>query len=120
MMLGSINLVLVLSVYFLLIHFIHKQLIDQLEEDPKLLISKASIIHQGKNLYMQAPPVLEEMTRSNLSLPLYNLMGKVSKDVIHVSGMASKNDKKISCLRKLRVVFKGIDGVTDMDMAGGA
>ncbi|XP_021889407.1 NEDD8-activating enzyme E1 catalytic subunit isoform X3 [Carica papaya] len=97
-----------------------QKLIDQLEEDPKLLISKASIIHQGKNLYMQAPPVLEEMTRSNLSLPLYNLMGKVSKDVIHVSGMASKNDKKISCLRKLRVVFKGIDGVTDMDMAGGA
>lgn len=69
---------------------------------------------------MQAPPVLEEMTRSNLSLPLFDLMGKASKDVIHVTGMTCKNDQKTSCLRKLRVVFKGVDGVTDMDVAGGA
>lgn len=69
---------------------------------------------------MQAPPVLEEMTRPNLSLPLYDLLGKIPKDVVHVTGITSKNDKKNSSLRKLRVVFKGIDGVTDMDMAGGA
>lgn len=69
---------------------------------------------------MQAPPVLEEMTRSNLSLTLFDLMGKVSKDVVHVNGTTSKNDQKFTCLRKLRVAFKGVDGVTDMDTAGGA
>jgi ubiquitin-activating enzyme E1 C len=93
---------------------------DLLEEHPKLCLSKASVTHRGKNLYMQAPPVLEEMTRSNLSLSLFNLMGKLPKDIVHVNGMTSKNDQKTSCLRKLRVVFKGVDGVADMDTAGGA
>ncbi|KAL3505870.1 hypothetical protein ACH5RR_031252 [Cinchona calisaya] len=67
-----------------------------------------------------APPVLEEMTRPNLDLPLFEQMGKTPKDIIHVTGTAGKDVKKQSCLRKLRVVFKGIDSVTDMDMAGGA
>lgn len=93
---------------------------DLLEEHPKLRLSKASITHRGKNLYMQAPPVLEEMTRSNLSLSLFNLMGRLPKDVVHVNGTTIKNDQKFSCSRKLRVVFKGVDGVTDMDTAGGA
>lgn len=69
---------------------------------------------------MQAPPVLEEMTRSNLDLPLFDLMDKIPKDTVHVNGMTGKGDKKQSCLRKLQVVFKGINGVTDVDMAGGA
>lgn len=69
---------------------------------------------------MQAPPVLEEMTRSNLSLPLFELMGKVPKDIVHATGTAGQNGSKTSCLRKLRVVFRGTDGITDMDMAGGA
>ncbi|WVZ13206.1 hypothetical protein V8G54_017736 [Vigna mungo] len=69
---------------------------DLLEEHPKLRLSKASITHRGKNLYMQAPPVLEEMTRSNLSLSLFNLMGKLPKDVVHVNGMTIKNDQKES------------------------
>ncbi|KAL0548276.1 hypothetical protein IC582_012724 [Cucumis melo] len=97
-----------------------QKFIDLLEDYPKLLLSKASVTHRGKNLYMQAPPVLEEMTRSNLGVPLFDLMGKVLKDVVHVTGVASKNDKKTSCLRKLRVAFKGVDGVTDMDTASGA
>nr|KJB38092.1 hypothetical protein B456_006G236400 [Gossypium raimondii] len=97
-----------------------KQFIDMLEEDPKVLMTKASITYHGKNLYMQAPPVLEEMTRSNLELPLYDLMDKIPKDVLHATGTINKDDKKSSGLRKLRVVFKGIDGVADMDMAGGA
>ncbi|XP_022955969.1 NEDD8-activating enzyme E1 catalytic subunit [Cucurbita moschata] len=97
-----------------------QKFIELLEDHPKLLLLKASVTHRGKNLYMQAPPVLEEMTRSNLSVPLFDLMGKVLKDVVHVTGVASKNDKKTSCLRKLRVAFKGVDGVTDMDTAGGA
>ncbi|KAL0376584.1 UNVERIFIED_CONTAM: NEDD8-activating enzyme E1 catalytic subunit [Sesamum calycinum] len=44
----------------------------------------------------------------------------VAKDVIHVNGMAGKGDKKQSCLRKLRVVFRGVDVIADIDMAGGA
>lgn len=103
-----------------LIHFLWQQFIGLLEEHPKLLLSKASVTHQRNNLYMQAPPVLEEMTRSNLSLPLFDLMGKTTKTTLHVTGTTSKNDKKTSALRKLRVVFKGVDGVTDMDTAGGA
>ncbi|XP_019180650.1 PREDICTED: NEDD8-activating enzyme E1 catalytic subunit [Ipomoea nil] len=97
-----------------------KKFIDMLEDHPKLLLTRASVTYRGKNLYMQAPQVLEEMTRSNLDLPLLDLMDKTPRDIIHVNGMARKGDKKQSCLRKLRVVFKGIDGVTDMDMAGGA
>lgn len=98
-----------------------QKFIDILEEHPKLLLSKTSVTHKGKNLYMQAPPILEEMTRSNLTLLLFELMGKIPKDTIHVTGItAISKDKKTSCLRKLRVVFKGTDGITDMDMAGGA
>lgn len=70
---------------------------------------------------MQSPPILEEMTRSNLQQPLYYLMGKVRKDTVHVSGMAENNGKKSSSLRKLCVVFKGIaaaDVATQMDTAG--
>ncbi|XP_034932473.1 NEDD8-activating enzyme E1 catalytic subunit-like [Populus alba] len=97
-----------------------QKFIDMLEEHPKLLLSKASVRHQTMNLYMQAPPVLEEMTRSNLGLPLFELMGKVSKDIVLVTGTTSKDDKKTSCLRKLCLVFKGQDAVIDMDMAVGA
>ncbi|CAL5347191.1 unnamed protein product [Camellia sinensis] len=97
-----------------------RKFIDLLEEHPQLLLSRGSVTHRGKNLYMQAPPVLEEMTRSNLDLPLFDLMDKIPKDVVHVTGMASKSDRKISSLRKLRVVFKNVDGVADMDTAGGA
>ncbi|XP_047319334.1 NEDD8-activating enzyme E1 catalytic subunit [Impatiens glandulifera] len=98
-----------------------QKFIDLLEEHPKLLLSRASVSHRGKTLYMQAPPVLEEMTRSNLEKPLFDLMEKTSKDMVHVTGMAKKGDRKASILRKLCVVFKGVvDGVTDMDTAGGA
>lgn len=97
-----------------------EQFIDQLEDCPGLLLTRVSVTHRGNNLYMQAPPILEEMTRSNLDIPLFDLMGGVSKDIVHVNGMAGKGDKKQSCLRKLRVAFKGIDGVADIDMAGGA
>ncbi|KAK6913889.1 THIF-type NAD/FAD binding fold [Dillenia turbinata] len=97
-----------------------QKFINLLEDHPKLLLSKASVTHRGNNLYMQAPPVLEEMTRSNLSLPLFGLMGKIPMDIVHVTGTTRKNDKKTSSLRKLRVVFKGVDGVIDMDTAGGA
>lgn len=92
------------------------QFMELLGEHPQLLLSKPSVTHRGNNLYMQAPPVLEEMTRANLKLTLFDLMGKTAKDTLHVSGMAEKNGKKASSLRKLRVVFKDeLDGVTSMD-----
>ncbi|KAJ6725417.1 UBIQUITIN-ACTIVATING ENZYME E1 [Salix purpurea] len=97
-----------------------QKFIDMLEEHPKLLLSKASVRHQATNLYMQAPQVLEEMTRSNLNLPLFELMGKVPRDIVHVTGTTSRDGKKASCLRKLCLVFKGADAVTDQDMAVGA
>lgn len=97
-----------------------KKFMDLLEDHPKLLLTRVSVTYRGKNLYMQAPPVLEEMTRSNLDLPLFELMAKTPRDIVHVTGAAGKGDKKQSCSRKLRVVFKGMEGVTDMDMAGGA
>ena len=83
-------------------------------------MSRVSVTYRGKNLYMQAPAVLEEMTRSNLDKPLYELMDKCGKDVVHVTGAAGKSGAKQSCLRKLRIVFKGIGGVVDMDVANGA
>lgn len=64
--------------------------------------------------------MLEEMTRSNLSLALFDLMGRISGGTVHVNGTSIKNNKKTSGLRKLRVVFKGVDGMADMDTAGGA
>ncbi|VVB15154.1 unnamed protein product [Arabis nemorensis] len=97
-----------------------QKFIEMLEEHPKLLLSKASVKHGKNSLYMQAPPVLEEMHRPNLSKPLYDLMGRVQKDTIHVFGTALKNEEKQSSLTKLRVVFKGADGVADMDTAIGA
>ncbi|KAL6971526.1 NEDD8-activating enzyme E1 catalytic subunit [Sarracenia purpurea var. burkii] len=97
-----------------------RKFIDLLEEHPKLLLSRASVTYRGKNLYMQAPPVLEEMTRLNLDVRLFDLMDRMPKDIVHVTGTTSKGDKRTSLLRKLRVIFKGIDGVADMDTAGGA
>ncbi|WOH08452.1 hypothetical protein DCAR_0727893 [Daucus carota subsp. sativus] len=97
-----------------------KKFIDQLEDHPKLLLSRVSVSYRGKNLYMQAPAVLEEMTRSNLDKPLHELMDKCPKDIVHVTGAAGKSGSKQSCLRKLRVVFKVNDGVIDMDVANGA
>ncbi|XVE81548.1 hypothetical protein DITRI_Ditri15bG0073700 [Diplodiscus trichospermus] len=95
-----------------------RKFIDMLEQHPKLLMSKASIVE--KIYTLQEPPILEEMTRSNLNLPLYDLMDKIPKDILHATGTINKDNKKSTGLRKLCVVFKGIDGVTDMDMAGGA
>ncbi|KAL9237609.1 hypothetical protein vseg_012136 [Gypsophila vaccaria] len=96
-----------------------QKFMDLLEEHPALHLSKASVSVQGKNLYMQAPPVLEEMTRGNLSEPLFELMGRVPSGTVHVTGTVSKNDKKTSGVRKLRVAFKGVNGITDVDMAAG-
>lgn len=97
-----------------------QKFIDMVKEHPKLLLSKASVTYQGKNLYMQAPPVLEEMTRANLTESLFNLMQRVPSGTVHVTGTTSENGKKTSGVRKLRVAFKAVDGIADMDTAGGA
>lgn len=97
-----------------------QKFIDLVGEHPRLKLSRPSVMHRGNNLYIQAPPVLEEMTRSNLQLPLFELMGKVPKDSVHLSGTVITNDKKSTTTRKVRISFRGIsDDVTDMDTAGG-
>ncbi|KAG0501114.1 hypothetical protein HPP92_001186 [Vanilla planifolia] len=97
------------------------QFIDILREHPKVLISKPSITHHGNQLYMQSPPTLEEMTRSNLHLPLFDLMDRVPKDTVHASGTVDGNGKKVSCLKKLRVAFTDLpNGATEMDTAANA
>lgn len=97
-----------------------QKFIDMVKEHPKVKMSNASVTFQGKNLYMQAPPQLEEMTRSNLTESLFDLMDRVPSGIIHVTGITSENDRRSTGVRKLRVAFKGIDGITDMDTAGGA
>ncbi|RWR76658.1 NEDD8-activating enzyme E1 catalytic subunit [Cinnamomum micranthum f. kanehirae] len=97
-----------------------QKFIELIGEHPKLLLSKPSVTCRGENLYMQAPPVLEEMTRSNLQKPLYDLMDKLSYGIIHANGMTRANGITTSCLKKIRISFKVIaDGVADMDTAGG-
>ncbi|KAG0609450.1 hypothetical protein M758_8G185400 [Ceratodon purpureus] len=92
-----------------------QKFIDQLLKDSrfKLKLSKPSVSYHGDNLYMQAPPVLEEMTRPNLELPLLTLMdGKTS-------GVLNINDRRLTGVLRVRVTFKeGLDSV-DMDTAGG-
>jgi ubiquitin-activating enzyme E1 C len=86
-----------------------------LEEHPTLRMSKASVTHEGNNLYMQSPEVLEQMTRPNLSVPMFELLKEVPYTTVHATGMAENNGKKVSSLRKLRVSFKGIEEASKMD-----
>jgi ubiquitin-activating enzyme E1 C len=92
-----------------------QKFIDQLLKDSrfKLKLSKPSVSFHGKNLYMQAPPILEEMTRANLSEPLLGLMdGKTS-------GVLNINDRRLTGVLRLRVTFKEGADSADMDTAGG-
>ncbi|KAG8045189.1 hypothetical protein GUJ93_ZPchr0008g11659 [Zizania palustris] len=92
------------------------EFIKMLEEHPKLLMSRASVTHEGNNLYMQSPEVLEQMTRPNLSVPMSELLKGAACATVHVSGMSENNGRKVSSLRKLRVAFKGVeDEASTMD-----
>jgi len=92
------------------------EFIKMLEEHPKLRISKASVTHEGNNLYMQSPEVLEQMTRPNLSVPMFELLKEAPYTTVHATGMAENNGKKVSSLRKLRVAFKGTEA-SKMDIS---
>ncbi|KAH9617927.1 hypothetical protein KSS87_002340 [Heliosperma pusillum] len=94
-----------------------QKFIELVEEHPKVHVSKASVLFQREKLYMQAPPFFEELTRPNLTEPLFDLMGRISSGTIHVTGTTSKTGKKTSGMRKLRVAFKGVDVIADVDMA---
>ncbi|XP_006644044.2 NEDD8-activating enzyme E1 catalytic subunit [Oryza brachyantha] len=91
------------------------EFIKMLEEHPKLLMSRASVTHEGDNLYMQAPEVLEQMTRQNLGVPMFELLKGATRATVHVTGMAENNGKKKSSLRKLRVAFNGVEEASKMD-----
>ncbi|KAG2596791.1 hypothetical protein PVAP13_5KG428300 [Panicum virgatum] len=92
------------------------EFIKMLEEHPKLRISKASVTHEGNNLYMQSPEVLEQMTRPNLSVPMFELLKEAPYATVHATGMAENNGKRVSSLRKLRVAFKGVEA-SKMDVS---
>lgn len=91
-----------------------QKFIELLLEDPRFKekLSKPSISHQQSNLYMQAPPVLEEMTRPNLNRPLFDLMGRAG-------GVLNVNDKKLTGILRIHIFFRGVSDAVDMDTAGG-
>ncbi|MCO5582881.1 hypothetical protein L7F22_036782 [Adiantum nelumboides] len=92
-----------------------QKFMELLLEDPRFKdkLSKPSISYQKCNLYMQAPPVLEEMTRPNLTLHLFELMERAG-------GTLNVNDKKLTGILRINVSFVGQnDAVVDMDTAGG-
>lgn len=62
---------------------------------------------------MQAPPILEEMTRANLSEPLLGLMDGKNSGVLNI------NDRRLTGVLRLRVTFKEGADSADMDTAGG-
>lgn len=92
-----------------------QKFIDQLLKDSrfKLKLSKPSVSYHGTNLYMQAPPVLEEMTRPNLQLPLLGLMDG------NTSGVLNINDRRLTGVLRVRVTFKEGPDSVDMDTVGG-
>ncbi|CAL5413536.1 unnamed protein product [Camellia sinensis] len=75
---------------------------DCLVRGPSILVELDTSVTLRK-----VPPVLEEMTRSNLDLPFFDLMDKIPKDVVHVTGMASKSDSKIIISEEITCCFQG-------------
>lgn len=95
--------------------FLFLQFLDQLLKDSrfKLKLSKPSVSYHDHNLYMQAPPVLEEMTRPNLQQSLLDLMDGNTVGVLNI------NDRRLTGVLRVRVTFKeGLDSI-DMDTVGG-
>ena len=79
------------------------QFIDQLLTDPRFSprLSSPSITANGSNLYLSAPPVLEEATRPNLSRPMSELLpGDGSSTTVVV------NDRKLTGVLRIRVLLK--------------
>ncbi|KAL2613778.1 hypothetical protein R1flu_025470 [Riccia fluitans] len=86
-----------------------KQFIDTILKDSRFenKISMPSVSLQGENLYMQAPPVLEEETRPNLEKALRTLMNGEG-------GILNINDRKLKGTLRVQVIFKDVD----MDAGG--
>ncbi|KAH8948435.1 hypothetical protein BDL97_11G093400 [Sphagnum fallax] len=91
-----------------------QKFIDTLLKDSrfKLKLSKPSVSYHGNNLYMQAPAVLEEMTRPNLQEQLLRLMGGETSDVLNI------NDRRLAGVLRVRVTFREGADTIDMDTAG--
>lgn len=90
------------------------QFLKQLIADDRFSgkLSKPSVSHLGENLYMAAPPILEEMTRENLSKPLVELLGEKG-------GTVNVNDKKLAGILRVQVAFsKAASDPNAMDTAG--
>eukprot|EP00898_Chlorokybus_atmophyticus_P003272 jgi/Chlat1/3946/Chrsp26S04198 len=89
-----------------------QQFIDLLLKDQRLKnkLRAPSVSYGGENLYMQAPPVLEEMTRPNLTRPVMELMH--CEDVDSSGGVLNVNDRGLISVLRVRVSF-----VNDTDAA---
>ncbi|CAM6095047.1 unnamed protein product [Calypogeia fissa] len=90
-----------------------QKFIDILLKDPrfKTKISRPSVSLQGTNLYMQAPPILEEETRPNLSQSLFYLMSEQNS-----GGILNINDKRLKGVLRVQVIF---NEPIDVDSLGG-
>eukprot|EP00850_Spirogloea_muscicola_P019109 SM000183S04003 [mRNA] locus=s183:200474:203745:- [translate_table: standard] len=77
-----------------------RELIQKLVDDPRFSgkLAQPSVSHRGTNLYMQQPPVLEQMTHENLGRPLVELMGGQG-------GILNVNDKKLVGVLRVQISF---------------
>eukprot|EP00850_Spirogloea_muscicola_P013304 SM000089S23860 [mRNA] locus=s89:479327:482609:+ [translate_table: standard] len=77
-----------------------RELIQKLVTFPRFsgMLAQPSVSHRGTNLYMQQPPVLEQMTRENLGRPLVELMGGQG-------GLLNVNDKNLVGVLRLQISF---------------
>lgn len=66
-------------------------------------LERPSVSWQGGNLYMAAPPVLEEMTRANLAQPLAGLLGGGD---LRAGATLNVNDKRLAGVLRIRVSFR--------------
>eukprot|EP00899_Mesostigma_viride_P011277 jgi/Mesvir1/2014/Mv06196-RA.1 len=88
-----------------------QQFIDALMTDPRWAgqLVGPSVSWAGTNLYLRAPPVLEEMTRENLGRSMEELLqGRREGCVLNI------NDKKLTnVLRVVVTLTGGEDGIAD-------
>uniref|UniRef100_A0A7R9Y511 NEDD8-activating enzyme E1 catalytic subunit n=1 Tax=Prasinoderma coloniale TaxID=156133 RepID=A0A7R9Y511_9VIRI len=77
-----------------------REFVEQLKADERFAgkLSNPSLSYAGRNLYMAAPPVLEQMTRANLDAPLSKLLG----DGADGSAAINVTDKKLAGVLRVR------------------
>jgi len=75
-----------------------KEFLDILAEHPSTRFKKASIRSAGKNIFMQGPPQLLELTKPNLEKPLSELLN--NEDFLDVT------DPSLQGAATIKIIFK--------------